>query len=1234
MMERRQISDYQVIDVLGRGGMGVVYEAIHTSGVAAAVKTVRVATESTLESIRREILMLRDLDHPGVVRIRDHGVASDGMPWYAMELLRGRTVRDDLRVWFPEPAQPDDSTKDFKAPGRKRPERVGDVELTVQQIASTPPYSLAHVATVFRKICEPLAYVHGQGVIHRDLSPGNIFLVGPDEPVLFDFGLASQFHADGAREVLEVGGYARGTAHYMAPEQARGEVVDARADIYALGCILFEALTGRPPFLDVGGKSVLMQHIEDPASPPSQFAPLAERFDALVMRMLAKAPRDRLGYVEDVASALESIGATRRLAAERPRARAYTYRPELAGRAAALATFEPHIRRVAGGIGGAGVLIGESGAGKTRLAGEIGTRAASTWNLRVITGECEPLAVGDDVRAAPLHPLRPLLRAIADRCREGGRAEADRLLGLDGGLLAAYEPALVGFARTLDRVGPNAMGAAAARYRVLSVLRDVVAAMTVAEPLFLVLDDLQWADELTLAFLRSLTTSWFQRAALFVLVTVRDGEISPELQATLSSLHADQVLVTRLDRDAVGAMVRDMLALDHDAPALADYVASRSEGNPLFAAEYLRIAVEEGVVQRDHAGRWKIAHRDEDSYDRLPTPGSVQELGRRRLRQLSAPARTLAMTAAVLGRACDTQVLTATAELSADAARTAINELIVRHVAAEADGQLRFEHDSLRELAYAELADDNRKDLHRRAAVAVEQRHRDDADFGLRLAELAHHWEQADDRGRAIGYLERAADHAIDTAGYGEARALLDRVLALATDAPVAKRGRWMRRLGEASYALGDVAGLATHSRRALIELGRPLPASRFRLAASVAAGVGQQLWTRTLRRKHPTHVTEAAVVEAALASAQMTTHFFFNDDSLGLVGAALTAVNLAEQGGNNLPIAQIYAQLGYAAGLARLGGVARTYFAQAHATAASTRDTMGLIKTRSTEAAFAIATGAWDDARAASTEALAIARSMRNPQEFEDALTILGHVEFGVGNYQLARALATELRESARSRANIQHEAWGIYTEGRSALYLGELDLAIERLDAAMPIVSSIHDRASQILCGGMLACALARRGDPRALAVADATWDRIGGKTPPVFSITEGLVGLCDAYFELWRRDPSLARRTRSAITLLTKLARLLPIAAPSALNRTGLWHLANGSHRRAVRALRSGLATAQRLRMPYEEAVANAGLAVALSSDAHLAAARAEFSALGVSESPLIRGRPRRGRATPGE
>src|SRR5437899_11410317 len=109
-------------------------------------------------------------------------------------------------------------------------------------------------------------------MIHRDLSPANISLIGVDQPVLFDFGLAAQFRTDSARGLLEVGGALRGTAHYMAPEQARGEIVDARADVYAVGCMLFEALTGRPPFLGESPIAVALQHVEAAPLPPSHYA--------------------------------------------------------------------------------------------------------------------------------------------------------------------------------------------------------------------------------------------------------------------------------------------------------------------------------------------------------------------------------------------------------------------------------------------------------------------------------------------------------------------------------------------------------------------------------------------------------------------------------------------------------------------------------------------------------------------------------------------------------------------------------------------------------------------------------------------------------------------------------------------------------------------------------------------------------------------------------------------------
>ncbi|MGN6109932.1 MAG: hypothetical protein ACTHU0_32795, partial [Kofleriaceae bacterium] len=317
--------------------------------------------------------------------------------------------------------------------------------------------------------------------------------------------------------------------------------------------------------------------------------------------------------------------------------------------------------------------------------------------------------------------------------------------------------------------------------------------------------------------------------------------------------------------------------------------------------------------------------------------------------------------------------------------------------------------------------------------------------------------------------------------------------------------------------------------------------------------------------------------------------------------------------------IAEIYAQLGYASGLARLGGVARNYFAKARATAKATRDPSGLVKVQLTEAAFGIGTGAWRAASVAAGEALAGARALRNPHTAEDALTILGHVEFATGRYAASRDRSIELRDSARARTNAQHEAWGIYTEARAALYLGQLAESIALFDRALEMLESQSDRASLILCGGMRACALARAGDlERAREAADATTARIGARTPAVFTIAAGLVGVTDAYLELWRRtgDPALDPPTRAAVDNLGRLARLFPSAAPAAHAALGTYQLRRGAPRRAAQALDRALADAVRLEMPYDRAIAHHGLAELGGARAidHTDAARRLFRELG--------------------
>src|SRR5262249_2367738 len=156
-----------------------------------------------------------------------------GLPWYAMQLLEGRTLRQHQRASWDPTIAPITDPSERRALFRPRSE-IGSVELMLW-------------LDLFARLCSPLAYVHGEGIVHCDLKPDNVFLVD-GRPVLVDFGLISRVGVGLSRELVDLEPF-MGTAEYMAPEQWERRPVDARTDLYALGCIMFEALTGAPPWV-------------------------------------------------------------------------------------------------------------------------------------------------------------------------------------------------------------------------------------------------------------------------------------------------------------------------------------------------------------------------------------------------------------------------------------------------------------------------------------------------------------------------------------------------------------------------------------------------------------------------------------------------------------------------------------------------------------------------------------------------------------------------------------------------------------------------------------------------------------------------------------------------------------------------------------------------------------------------------------------------------------------------
>lgn len=278
-MQPSQIGPYKVLSRLGRGGMGAVYEATDSaSGAVVAVKVLaaHLADDSGLRKrFNSEIETLKSLRHPGIVQLLAFG-EEDGQPYFAMELVRGKSLEHVLRT------------------GRR--------------------FTTQETIAVGLAICRALKAAHDRGVVHRDLKPANLLIAQAalDEGdvgggiKLADFGIAKLFGGSGHTAQ----GNIVGTAEYMAPEQAAGQAVDQRADLYALGLVMFAMLTGRPPFLGRQVTEVIEKQRREPAPRVASVARnVPPALDALIDRLLAKEPSARPANALAVGRMLSAIDA-------------------------------------------------------------------------------------------------------------------------------------------------------------------------------------------------------------------------------------------------------------------------------------------------------------------------------------------------------------------------------------------------------------------------------------------------------------------------------------------------------------------------------------------------------------------------------------------------------------------------------------------------------------------------------------------------------------------------------------------------------------------------------------------------------------------------------------------------------------------------------------------------------------------------------------------------------------
>ncbi|HOU53673.1 MAG TPA: protein kinase [Myxococcota bacterium] len=266
---------YEVLGLLGQGGMGAVYRARHLAMDAiVALKVLRRDAGQNLEAIERfyrEARAASRLKHPNTIRVFDFGQSEDGQMFLAMEYLEGVSLRTEM-----------------------------------QRVGMFPEERLLRIA---EQVASSLGEAHQKGIVHRDVKPENVFLLqmlgAPDFVKVLDFGIARNLAGD----TMTRTGMAIGTPAYMSPEQARGEKVDGRSDLYSLGVMLFELAAGVPPFTSGTPMQLLLKHLHDPPPRLSELRVegLSREFEELVMDLLGKDPETRPRDAEQVLRRIATI---------------------------------------------------------------------------------------------------------------------------------------------------------------------------------------------------------------------------------------------------------------------------------------------------------------------------------------------------------------------------------------------------------------------------------------------------------------------------------------------------------------------------------------------------------------------------------------------------------------------------------------------------------------------------------------------------------------------------------------------------------------------------------------------------------------------------------------------------------------------------------------------------------------------------------------------------------------
>ncbi len=643
MQPFRGTARYEIVRELGAGGMGVVYEAIdrEKDGRRVALKVLQRHDAESLVRLKREFRALADVRHPNLVSLYE--LSAEGDAWFfTLALVEGV----DFLTWV----RPGDvAQKDVP---------TAALDQTVRRDAPMGGVDLARLRDAFRQLITGIAFLHAQGRLHRDLKPSNVLVTREGKVVVLDFGLVLEL--EGVQSISEERGSSIvGTAAYMAPEQAGSGIVGPAADWYAVGVMLFQALTGRVPF-DGLAVQVLLEKQRRPApSPRDLVVSSPPELEALCVQLLKQEPAER-----PIASDLLKIFGAASTPPPAPK-----FDTDFIGRERELAALRDALEASRRGEPKYVRLFGTSGIGKSALV----RRFVEDVDAVVLQGRCY------ERESVPFKALDSVMDALARHLGELPPEKVDAVLPRDAAALTRMFPVLGRVSAFRTAPVREVKEAQELRRRAVQGLRELLGRMSDRSSVVLVIDDAQWGDADSAQVLDDVLRTPDAPSVLLLIVARTEATPLQGLSLPATELRLEPLTGAESDR-----LARQSL----DDPSRAAVIAKESGGNPFLLQQ---LAVVSGEVR-------------------------LEDVVLSRLATLAAPARKLLDVVALAGAPISEKIASTIAGLEGSDVET-VSLLKAAHlIRGVHDDRVEAWHDRIRETVVKALDPERTRDLHARLA--------------------------------------------------------------------------------------------------------------------------------------------------------------------------------------------------------------------------------------------------------------------------------------------------------------------------------------------------------------------------------------------------------------------------------------------------------------------------------------------------------------------------------------